>query len=183
MQRDHASDGFPIGSAMPAFSLKNVDGKQISNDYFNGAKAAMVVFSCNHCPYVKGSDEMLISIVRKFEREGLKTVAISSNDAVKYPEDSFDNMKVKAQTMHLPFPYLYDESQEIARKFDAACTPEVYLFDAAHKLAYHGTINNSPRNPAEASVDFLSQAITQVLEGQKADPPFIHPIGCSIKWK
>lgn len=183
MQRDQISDIFPLGSKMPAFSLKNVDGTTVTPGYFEGARAQLVVFTCNHCPYVKGSDEMLLKIVRSFEKDGLKTVAISSNDAVQYPEDSFEKMAEKSRTMNLPFPYLYDESQEVARKFDAACTPELFLFDASGSLVFHGTVSNSPRHPQEVTADYLTPAISQLLEGQKPDPAFVHPIGCSIKWK
>lgn len=183
MQRENQSEKLAVGSSMPSFRLKNVDGKDIDNVYFAGAKASLVAFSCNHCPYVKGSDLMLLDVVRKFQKDGLKVVAISSNDAAQYPEDGFEKMKEKSETMKLPFPYLYDETQQVAKNFDAACTPEFFLFDANQKLAYHGTINDSPRDPSKVSKNYLATAISQVLEGQKADPSFVHPLGCSIKWK
>src|SRR6185312_6595678 len=150
MQRETPSQKLPFGSPIPAFSLPNVDGSTISSDYFKGANAALIVFSCNHCPYVKGTDEMLLAAIRHFEPKGLKTVIISSNDAAQYPEDSFDNMKLKAKSFDFPCPYLYDEKQEVARAFDAACTPECYLFDGHGKLAYHGTINDNPKDPSQA---------------------------------
>lgn len=183
MQRESTSSKFPLGSKLPAFELKNVDGKQTGSGYLAGAKAALVVFSCNHCPYVKGTDEMLLRIVSRFAPEGLKTVAISSNDAAQYPEDSFEKMKEKAISMRLPFPYLYDETQEVAKAFDAACTPEMYLFDSQSKLVYHGTINDSPRDPSKVTKDYLSAAIASVLEGGTPEPQYVHPVGCSIKWK
>lgn len=183
MQRDVVSERFPLGSDMPAFKLPNVDGTMIGNDYFKSAKAGLVVFSCNHCPYVKGSEEALMKIVKKFEREGLKTVVISSNDAQKYPEDSFDKMKEKAKAMSLPYPYLYDESQSVAKAFDAACTPECYLFSTHGILMFHGAINNNPRDSKQATTDYLSPAISHVLAGKQPSPPFVHPVGCSIKWK
>jgi len=110
-------------------------------------------------------------------------VAINSNDAVKYPEDGFDKMKEKASAMALPYPYLHDESQDVARMFDAACTPEFYLFDPGVGLVYHGTINDSPRDRARVTKDYLSQAILAVLEKRLPNPQFVHPMGCSIKWK
>ena len=183
MDRTQASNIFGIGSKLPLFSLKNVDGSTVSNDYFKEAKAALVVFSCNHCPYVKGSDEMLIKIVRNFQKQGLKVVAISSNDAAQYPEDSFELMQKKARDLNLPFPYLYDETQEAAKSFDAACTPECYLFDSNQHLVYHGTINDNPRDKTKVSRDYLSTAIENVLAGKKPEPEFVHPIGCSIKWR
>jgi peroxiredoxin len=183
MQRESTSQKFPLGSPLPKFSLPNVDGRTLGSDYLSGAKAALVVFSCNHCPYVRGSDEMFLSIVRKFEPQGLKTVVISSNDAGQYPEDSFENMKAKAKTAQFPCPYLYDESQSVAKAFDAQCTPECYLFDSAGLLAFHGTINDNPKDKTKVSKDFLTPAISQVLAGQAPNPNYAHPLGCSIKWR
>jgi peroxiredoxin len=168
---------------VPSFELVNVDGSRLGSQYLAGAKAGLVAFLCNHCPYVKGSEEMLMTIVKRFQPEGLKTLVINSNDAVKYPEDSFEKMQEKAIAHALPYPYLYDESQEVARSFDAACTPEFYLFDRDGKLAYHGTINDSPRDSSRVTKDYLSQAIEAVLEGRTPEPQFVHPLGCSIKWK
>jgi peroxiredoxin len=183
MLRESASDKFPVGSALPEFELPNVDGKKLGATYLKSGKAMLVAFTCNHCPYVKGSEEMLISIVKKFEGQGLKTVAISSNDATQYPEDSFENMKTKSKSMGLPYPYLYDETQLVAKQFDAACTPEFYLFDANQTLVYHGAINDSPRDPAKVTKDFLSTAISQTLAGKPVTPSVVHAMGCSIKWK
>jgi hypothetical protein len=152
-------------------------------EYFSGAKAYLVGFLCNHCPYVKGSEEMLIRIAKQFQPDGLKVVTINSNDAVKYPEDSFDKMKDKAREMALPYPYLHDESQSVARMFDAACTPEFYLFDRNLTLVYHGTIIDRPRDAAKVTKEYLSQAVLSVLEGRTPEPQFVHPVGCSIKWK
>jgi hypothetical protein len=183
MERDTISSAFPLSSRMPSFELLNVDGKRLGSDYLTGAKAGLVAFLCNHCPYVKGSEDMLISIVRRFQPDGLKTIVINSNDAAKYPEDGYEKMKEKAVAQALPYPYLYDESQDVARLFDAACTPEFYLFDRDGKLAYHGTINDSPRDPSRVTKDYLSKAIEAVLEGRTPEPQFVHPLGCSIKWK
>jgi hypothetical protein len=126
---------------------------------------------------------MLISIVRQFQASGLKAVVINSNDATRYPEDSFEKMKEKSLEMDLPYPYLYDESQVVARSFDAACTPEFYLFDADHRLVYHGTINDNPREKTKVTRDYLSDAIRAVIAGETPNPQFVHPLGCSIKWK
>jgi|688.fasta_scaffold953535_2 peroxiredoxin len=183
MERDSSSTKFALGSTMPRFELRNVDGSMVSAESLSGAKAYLVGFLCNHCPYVKGSEEQLIKIVQKYAPDGLKAITINSNDATKYPEDGFESMKQKAQAMSLPYPYLYDESQEVARMFDAACTPEFYLFDRNRTLVYHGTINDSPRDPSRVTKDYLSHAIVAVLEGRTPDPHFVHPLGCSIKWK
>jgi len=183
MERENASPSFTIGAKLPEFSLPNVNGETVGSEHLRGAKAALVAFVCNHCPYVKGSEAMLIEICKKFAPHGLCAVAISSNDAVKYPDDSFEKMQEKARAMNLPYPYLYDESQDVARMFDAACTPEFYLFDSARTLVYHGTINDSPRDAAKVTKDYLSDAVVAVLEGQTPNPQFVHPLGCSIKWR
>jgi hypothetical protein len=183
MERSTTSGTFNLGSKLPTFQLANVDGSIIGPEFFQGAKGYVVGFLCNHCPYVKGSEEMLVRIARQFQPDGLKVVTINSNDATKYPEDSFEKMKEKARAMSLPYPYLYDESQSVARMFDAACTPEFYLFDSELSLVYHGTINDSPRDPTKVTKDYLSQAIVSVLEGRIPEPQFVHPVGCSIKWK
>ena len=183
MEREASSTTFTLGSVLPTFTLVNVDGSIVGAEYFQGAKAYLVGFLCNHCPYVKGSEEMLVKIAKRFQPDGLKVVTINSNDASKYPEDSFDKMREKSRLMSLPYPYLYDESQDVARMFDAACTPEFYLFDQNRVLVYHGTINDNPKDATRVTKDYLSDAVAAVLEGTKPVPPFVHPIGCSIKWK
>lgn len=183
MERRTSSDKFPLGSALPEFNLPGVDGKSHGSAYLKSGKAALVVFSCNHCPYVKGSEEMLIDIVRDKEKEGLRTVSINSNDAVQYPEDSLHMMKEKAKAMKLPYPYLHDETQNAAKLFDAQCTPELYLFDASHALVWHGTICDKPKEASLCTRDYLTPALNAALSGKKPDPGFVHPIGCSIKWK
>jgi peroxiredoxin len=183
MERTSESNTFGFGSTIPTFELLNVDGSKIGSEYLRNGKGYLVGFLCNHCPYVKGSEEMLIKIAKRFQTEGLKILTISSNDAAQYPEDSYEMMQVKAEKMGLPYPYLYDESQSVAKMFDAACTPEFYLFDSARVLVYHGTINDSPRDPSKVSKDYLSEAIVSVLEGRTPEPQFARPLGCSIKWK
>ena len=183
MQRDTKSAKFPIGSPIPEFSLPATDGRDLGTQYLRTGKASLVVFSCNHCPYVKGSDHMLIEVVKRFEPLGLKSVVISSNDAAQYPEDSFELMKEKSSVLKLPYPYLYDETQSVARSFDAACTPECFLFDAAGKLCYQGALTDRPKEKEAARADLLSPAIEAELQGRKPEPNFNHPIGCSIKWR
>ncbi len=183
MQRDLSSDKFPIGSKLPEFELPNVDGRNLGSRYLSEGKAALVVFTCNHCPYVKGSEMILIEAARKFEKAGLRVVAISSNDAAQYPEDSFENMKSKAKELELPYPYLYDQSQKVAKMFDAACTPECYLFNASQELVYHGAITDRPKEPGSERKDLLTPALEYALAGKEPVPCFIHPVGCSIKWR
>jgi len=183
MQREHDSTRFPLGSPLPDFKLRNVDGAMIGSIDLHGAPAALVVFTCNHCPYVRGSEVLLASIVRHFAPAGLKAVTINSNDPVSYPDDSFARMQEKAAAQDLPCPYLFDESQEVARMFDAACTPEAYLFDRNGRLVFHGAITDRPKEPGSARADFLSPAIEAALSGRTPTPGFVHPLGCSIKWK
>lgn len=181
MQRESGGCKLGSGSLMPSFKLPGCDGNSYDQNYFKGAKASLVVFTCNHCPYVKGSDAELIRIHIENSENGLKTLVISANDSVKYPEDGFEQMKIKAKT--LPFPYLFDESQEVARSFDAACTPECYLFDAFGRLAYHGVVKLNPKDPASRESIPLEVAVHQLLTGEPVIPEFVNPIGCSIKWK
>lgn len=183
MQRASSSSKFPIGSKLPSFRLPNVDGREIGDDYLREGKMALVVFTCNHCPYVKGSEAALIELVRQYQPAGLRTVAISANDSLKYPEDSFDRMKEKAVELNLPYPYLYDESQRVPRQFDAECTPECYLFDSSGVLVFHGAINDSPKNPEAVKNSFLAKALAQLSKGQKPEIAEAHPVGCSIKWR
>jgi len=168
---------------MPTFTLRNVDGQSFSSDELSGARLSLIVFTCNHCPYVKGSEEQLIALVREFTPQGLRTVTINSNDAAQYPEDSFENMQKKAKSLGLPYPYLYDETQLVARAFDAACTPECYLFDAGGKLIYHGKINDSPKDPTRVTQNYLRTVLEQALGGGVPNPSYVHPLGCSIKWR
>jgi len=176
------SQAFPKGSKLPEFNLKDTAGNMLTNDFFN-TKASLVVFTCNHCPYVKGSDKMLIDTVHSFLDKGLKAVFISSNDAAQYPEDSYEKMIEKSNQYNFQFPYLYDQTQEIAKSFDAACTPECYLFNENQELVFHGTINDNPREPEKASKNYIKTAIESVLNGDTPNPAFVNPLGCSIKWR
>jgi peroxiredoxin len=183
MERTELSQKLCLGSKLPNFSLPATSGDKIDQAYFADAKAALVIFTCNHCPYVKGSELALNTVIAESQAKGLKVVAISSNDAVQYPDDNFESMCKKSQELKLTYPYLYDESQEVAKIFDAACTPECYLFNSDLQLVFHGTINDSPRDPTKATKSYLKTAIEQVLDKGECSPAFIHPIGCSIKWK
>jgi hypothetical protein len=187
MERIDGSKQFPIGSFLPHFSLTQATplGSELSvidDTYLRGGDAALVVFTCNHCPYVKGSQQGLLTAIEPYlPSNRLRVVAISANDAARYPEDSFDAMRANASIY--PFPYLYDESQEVAKLFDAACTPEVYLFDSAGVLVYHGGIVDTPREPSRVTVNYLGAALKQVFAGEMVDPSFVRSIGCSIKWR
>lgn len=184
MQRKQTSENFKLGSKMPAFELKGVNGKTFfSLKDFASAQAALVVFSCNHCPYVRGSEQFLIDVVNKYKSLGLVTAAINSNDDSQYSDDSFAKMRSKALELNMPYAYLHDATQEVARQFDAACTPECYLFNSNLELVWHGTISDSNADPYNARKIYLEHAVSQLLAGQNPEPSFVHPVGCSIKWR
>lgn len=180
--RDSESPKLPIGGVMPSFNLKNVTEDYIASDNLNG-KAILVVFTCNHCPYVKGSEALMLETIKEYLPRGLCVVAISANDPVQYPEDSFSEMQKHAIHTRLPYPYLFDESQSVAKAFDAECTPELYLFNSDKKLIFHGTINDSPRDASKVTVNYLDRALKQVFNNEEVNPSFVRPLGCSIKWK
>jgi peroxiredoxin len=172
------------GDAAPYFSLKGTDGKSYSIGDVRGSKGVVVIFMCNHCPYVKGALDRIIKDMNELKALGIGSVAISSNDVENYPEDNFENMQRLAASKSLPFPYLFDETQDIARAFDAATTPEFYGFDSALKLVYHGRLDSAGNKPLppEGKRE-LFEAMKAVAEGGKPSDNQQPSIGCSIKWK
>ena len=177
------SNGMPLGTAAPPFSLPGVDGETRSLDSFADAELLVVVFTCNHCPYAIASEDRLLEIQRDYEDRGVRLVAISSNDADKYPDDSFDEMRKRAADKAFTFPYLYDESQEVARAYDAACTPDVFVFDRDRKLIYNGRIDDNWQHPEEVDRQDLRAVLDAALERRTVDFEHIPSMGCSIKWK
>lgn len=183
MERSSSSEKFPLGSTLPSFRLQDAFGATVDTSYFAGAKGALVVFTCNHCPYVKGTDVALLEVIRPAYELGLRAVLISANDPEKYPDDGVIKMREKAEALDLPCPYLFDETQDVARRFDAQCTPECFLFDERLALVFHGAINDSPRDATRVTRSFLADAVDEVLQGRSPSTQFAHPLGCSIKWK
>ena len=179
------SKNVPLGFHAPDFSLlEPLTGKILSLADLKSDKATLIMFICNHCPYVKHISEELVRIASDYLHRGLSIIAINSNDAEAYPDDSPEKM-VEMATMHgFKFPYLFDKTQEVAKVFDAACTPDFYLFDRSMMLAYHGQLDDSrPSNSTPVTGKDLRQAIHAVLENKKVSD-LQHPsIGCSIKWK
>jgi peroxiredoxin len=166
------------------FTLPGVDGKTYSLDDVRGEKGTLVMFICNHCPYVKSVIDRIVRDVNALRALGVNAVAISSNDAVHYPEDSFDNMKLFAQKHGFTFPYLYDESQAVARAYDATCTPDFFGFNADHELHYRGRLDESRKEAAPASVRRdLFEAMKQIAATGEGPREQISSMGCSIKWK
>jgi len=186
MKREEQSSVLPDGALLPHFKLPSTTGVLIDTKDFAPNAIVVVAFICNHCPYVKGSDHELIALVNEFNDQGpsrFVAVGISSNDAEQYPEDGFDLMQVKSVEMNLPYQYLYDETQEVAKLFDAVCTPEYFLFDQRKHLVFHGAINDSPRDASKVTKHFLRDALEALFEGKKPTQSYAHSIGCSIKWK
>lgn len=173
----------PLGSPCPDFSLPDaVGGNTVSRDDFKG-RPLLVMFICNHCPFVKHIRAELAQLGRDFEAR-LGIVAISANDIENYPDDSPEKMKIEAAEAGYTFPYLFDETQEIAHAFKAACTPDFFLYNADHKLAYRGQLDDSrPKNSEPVSGRDLRAAIKAVLEGRTPDENQTPSIGCNIKWK
>jgi len=177
------SKGMPLGTPAPAFSLPGVDGKTWSLDSFSEAELLVVVFTCNHCPYAIASEDRLLEIQADYRDKGVRLVAISANDAAKYPDDSFDEMKKRAAEKRFTFPYLYDESQAVARAYDAACTPDIFVFDRDRKLIYNGRIDDNWQKPADVTRRDLRAVLDAALAGKSVDFEHVPSMGCSIKWK
>lgn len=177
------SNMIPLGTLAPAFRLENVNGGWIDFDPETGkpeGNGFIICFICNHCPFVKHIESELISIAKDAEQSGIKVFAISSNDIEKYPDDAPELMAEK----NYPFPYLYDESQEVAKAFDAACTPDFYLFDGEYRLVYRGQMDNSrPGNDQPVDGRDLRAAIETLLNGEPPLKDQRPSIGCNIKWK
>jgi peroxiredoxin len=172
-----------IGQQAPDFNLPGVDGKKYSLANFKDAKLLVVVFSCNHCPYVVGSEERMIRFVNDYKSKGLVMVAINSNETKEHPGDSFDNMVTRAKEKKFPFAYLRDESQEVALKYGALRTPHFYVFDAQRKLRYTGRMDDNPKMEALAKTHELRDAVDAILAGKKPPIEQINPLGCNVKWQ
>lgn len=173
-----------FGWKAPAFELPGIDGKTYGLGDIKGARGTLILFICNHCPYVKAVIDRIVRDARELQAMGIGVAAISSNDATTYPEDSFDNMKLFAEQHGFTFPYLYDERQSVARAYDAVCTPDIFGFDAGLGLQYRGRLDASRKEagPADLRRD-LFLAMKQVAETGKGPTDQIPSMGCSIKWK
>jgi peroxiredoxin len=174
-----------LGTPLPAFTLPDTaTGKSVSSESLLGAPASVVAFICNHCPYVVHIRDELAEFGRWCEASGVKMVVISSNDVATYPQDGPEAMAAEARRVGYPFPYLYDESQAVARAFRAACTPDLYVFDAQGKLAYRGQFDDSrPGSGKPVTGHDVREAVAALLSGQEPDPNQRPSIGCSLKWK
>jgi peroxiredoxin len=173
-----------FGWKAPDFALPGVDGKTVSLDDIKGENGTLVMFICNHCPYVKAVIDRAVRDAKDLEAYGISTVAICSNDAEHYPDDSFANMKRFAEQHRFTFPYLHDESQEVARRYDAICTPDFFGFNDKLELQYRGRLDASRKEagPADAHRD-LFEAMKEIARTGKGPREQIPSMGCSIKWK
>ncbi|MBX2987300.1 MAG: thioredoxin family protein [Bdellovibrionaceae bacterium] len=172
-----------FGAPCPDFSLPATDGKILSAKDLRNGRPFLVMFICNHCPYVKAVEDRLIALGHEARERGMNVVAISSNDAEHYPADSFPNMKKLAEEKNYSFPYLYDESQRVAKDFGAVCTPDFFLYDSRGLLAYRGRLDDSWKDPAGVTKRELWTAMETLLAGRPLDSEQIPSMGCSMKWR
>jgi thiol-disulfide isomerase/thioredoxin len=180
-----ASNMLALGTIAPDFCLLDtVTDKQLSLQELKSDIATMIMFICNHCPFVKHIQRELTAIAKTYQAKGVSFIAISSNDVDNYPADSPENMRIEAQTHHYTFPYLYDETQDVAKAYRAACTPDFYLFDKDLKCVYRGRFDDAtPGNHRPVTGKDLRQALNHLLAGKPIDPDQQASVGCSIKWK
>ena len=173
-----------LGTSAPYFRLPDTEGRLISLEDFKGAKALLVIFMCNHCPYVKHIRPGLVEFAQKYQSKGLAVVGINANDAAKYPDDSPGKMVDEVATAGYTFPYLYDETQEAAKAYRAACTPDFFLFDKNRKLVYRGQFDDSrPGNNIPVTGKDMREAVDALLAGKAINPAQSPSIGCNIKWR
>lgn len=180
-----SSVALPLGFTAPDFKLwDSLSEKFLSLEKLKSEKATVIMFICNHCPYVKHVNTELVKLAHEYQPKGISFIAINSNDPVQYPEDSLPKMKEYGEKLGYPFPYLYDETQDVARDYDAACTPEFYLFDGKLKCVYHGQFDDSrPSNGKPVTGKDVREALDAVLSGKPVSKEQLPGIGCSIKWK
>lgn len=173
-----------LGTQAPEFELPDPDGNKISLEDFDDKEALVVIFMCNHCPYVKHIRGKLAEVAREYQKRGVGFVGINSNDIENYPDDRPEKMKEVAEQVGFPFPYLFDESQEVAKAYRAACTPDIYLFDDERRLVYRGQFDDSrPGNSKPVTGKDLIEAIEAVIDERSVNANQTPSIGCGIKWK
>ncbi len=180
-----ASTMLPLGTKAPNFTLPDVTtNKDRTLDSLKSDKATVIMFICNHCPFVKHIQSELVKLANDYQKKGIAFVAINSNDIESYPEDSPAKMKAVAEKMHYSFPYLFDETQEIAKEYDAACTPDFYIFDGGLKCVYRGQLDDSrPGNDVPVTGKDLRAALDNLLQGKSVSSEQKPSMGCNIKWK
>ncbi len=174
----------PLGTSAPDFCLPDTRGQMVALADFKSAPALLILFICNHCPYVKHIRSALADLARQYQQRGVAIAAINSNDVQNYPDDSPEKMKQEVRAAGYVFPYLYDEAQSVAKAYRAACTPDIFLFDGKRKLVYRGQFDDSrPGNGRPVTGRDLRAALDAVLEGKPVPEPQTASMGCNIKWK
>jgi len=179
-------DGYKVGDIAINFDLKNIDGKVVSLQDYNDEKGVILIFTCNHCPFAVAYEDRIVSLNNKYSQKGYPVVAIQPNDPGKVPEDSFENMKVRAEEKGFTFPYVWDETQEIASTYGATRTPHVYVLqksDNGFIVKYIGAIDDNYKSAEHVVKRYLEDAIDALLSDKDPDPNFTKAIGCTIKWK
>jgi peroxiredoxin len=171
-----------IGASAPDFNLPGVDGKNYSLASFKDARFLVVVFTCNHCPYVIGSEERQAKFYNDYASKGVALVGINSNETKDHPGDGFEQMKTRAKEKGFKWPYLRDEKQEVALAYGALRTPHYYVFDQNRKLRYTGRMDDNPRTPGAEKTRELRDAMDALLAGKEPAVPVTNPIGCNVKW-
>ena len=172
-----------LDSKIIDFSLLGIDDKYHTAKEYDNEKVLIIIFICNHCPYVKAVMGRLVEIQKKYRDKEVQLIGINPNDEITYPEDSFENMKLFAKEYNMNFPYLRDETQKIAKEYDAACTPDIYVYDKDRKLKYHGRIDDNWKDENLVTQKELEKAIDILLAGKNIEFKQIPSLGCSIKWK
>ena len=171
-----------LGAKAPDFALPATDGKTYQLADFSEAKVLVVFFTCNHCPFVTGSDEVTRKTAEKFASQGVRFVGINSNSKTTHPTDDFEHMVARMEEHKFPWTYLYDESQDVARAYGGLRTPHFFVFDADRKLVYTGRGVDNPRDTSKMTVNDLENALTEHLAGKPVTTPLTNPIGCNVKW-
>jgi len=177
------SDKRALGSPAPDFDLMGVDGERYSLSSFGKKHVLVIMFICNHCPYVQAIEDRFIALQRTFESEPVQLIGICSNDPTDYPDDSPESLKKQWQQKEYRFPYLIDDSQETAKAFGAVCTPDIFVYNEKRQLAYHGQLDDNWQHPEKVTREDLKIAIEALLSGKALASSQVPSMGCSIKWK
>jgi peroxiredoxin len=177
------SRDLPLGTPCPDFRLRSVDGRTLARDDFRDRAALVVLFICNHCPYVQAVEDRIVRLNHDYAPRGVQLVGVCSNDPTDYPDDRPENLLERWREKRYGFPYLVDQTQDVARAFGAVCTPDIYVFDRDRKLAYHGRIDDNWQQPAKVTRRDLAAALDALLAGKQPSREQTSSIGCSIKWR
>lgn len=182
-----AAKGYAVGDIAADFALKNVDGTTVSMANNSSAKGFILIFTCNHCPYSKAYEDRIIALHKTYASKGYPVIAINPNDPGRQPEDSFENMVVRAKEKGFPFPYVFDATQKTAEQYGATRTPHVFLLqrqaDNTLKVVYIGAIDDNTDSAEDVQEKYVENAIAAVVQGKQPEPSFTKAIGCTIKWK